>query len=52
MKNNLTPYEEGAQACKDGQSIFDYPYRPNTKACEDWMDGYMSEDKIVKFNNA
>ena len=46
----LTPYEEGVQACKEGKSIFDYPYRPNSKNYEEWMDGYMSQDKVAIFN--
>lgn len=43
----LTPYEEGMKACKDGASIFDYPYRPNTKDYNDWMDGFMYQDHVV-----
>lgn len=50
METNLTPYEEGVQACKDGVSIFDAPYRFNTKDCEEWMDGFMTFDKVAIFN--
>jgi len=47
METNLTAYEQGIQACKDGVSIFDAPYRFNTKACEEWMDGFMYQDHVV-----
>ena len=50
METNLTPYEEGQLAAKEGKSIFDYPYKPNTKNYEEWMDGFMTFDKVAIFN--
>jgi hypothetical protein len=49
---NQTPYQQGVQASKDGKSIFDYPFKVGSQEYEEWMDGYMAEDKIVRFNQA
>jgi hypothetical protein len=40
-----TPYELGAQACKDGKSVFDYPYLTSDPETEEWIDGYVSQDR-------
>ncbi len=39
------PYQLGIQACKEGKSVFDYPYMTSDPETEQWIDGYVSQDR-------
>lgn len=40
----------GRTAARNNVSIFDCPYKAGSEDAETWMDAYVAEDRVVRFN--